>query len=93
MGVKFNVREEEKFSLVEFTVDIAPEELKSIAPPEVPPTKGVIISGRVPICLYAALSYHYNSTLWVATYEPRFGGAVVVESHSREATIGDVIPV
>lgn len=48
--------------------------------------------GRGPIWLYGFLVHFYHPTVWVATYDPRLGGAVVVESHSPGVEPGDVIP-
>jgi CRISPR-associated protein Csx3 len=53
--------------------------------------KGVVITGRGPIWLYATLTHLCHSFVWVATYDPRIG-AIVVQSHSKEVSVGDVIP-
>jgi len=93
--VNFNVSERADFTLVEFTLDgpISPDILHTLTPPQVDATKGVVISGRGPIWLYAYLTHYYHYTLWVATYDPRLGGAVVVQSHTPSKREGDVIPV
>jgi len=52
--------------------------------------KGIVISGRGPVWLYAYLVHLCHSFLWVATHDPRLG-YVVVESHSIEYKPGDVI--
>jgi CRISPR-associated protein Csx3 len=61
--------------------------------PEVPPHLGVVLSGRCPIPAYCAISHHYHPTAWVATFAPAAGGAVVVQSHKKGYSVGQVIPV
>ena len=94
MADKFSVKEHDAFILVEFELDppvITPEELKGITPPAVPVGNGVIISGRGPIWLYGAVIHHFHPASWVAVFDPRLGGGVVVESHIPEVQVGDVI--
>lgn len=75
----------------------SPEDLKSLRPPnpiaEDFAHKGVILSGRGPIWLFGFLVHFYHPTAWLATYDPRLQGAVVVESHSPAVEVGEVIPV
>nr|WP_235620306.1 CRISPR-associated ring nuclease Crn3/Csx3 [Prochlorothrix hollandica] len=54
---------------------------------------GVVISGRAPIWLYGYLVHELHPTAWVACYDPRLKGAVVVATHSRQTQIGAVLPV
>jgi len=91
-GIKFRTREEEEYTIVEFELPgpISPDALRKLDPPDVNPRKGVILSGRGPIWLYAFLAHHYHPVAWVATYDPRIG-AVVVESHIPGVEPGDVI--
>lgn len=56
-------------------------------------SKGIVISGRLPVWAYSALVHFYHPRPFVATFDPRLGGAVVVESHVRGINIGDVISV
>ncbi len=93
--MKFLVREFGEFTLVSFDTEgpIRPGVLKTLKPPAVNGRKGVILSGRGPIWLYGFLVHYYHPTVWVATYDPRLGGAVVVESHVPGVTPGDVIPL
>ena len=93
--VNFMTSERDTFTLVEFQSEdpISPKILREINPPEVNPTKGVVLSGRAPIWLYCYLVHRYHPTKFVATYDPRLGGAVVVESHSSQPRVGDVIKV
>ncbi|MBS1517937.1 MAG: CRISPR-associated protein Csx3 [Bacteroidetes bacterium] len=55
-------------------------------------TKGVVISGKAPVWLFAFLSHELHIAKWVATFDPRVG-AVVVQSHNISSPQkGDVIP-
>jgi|SRR5450759_1923790 len=81
----------------EFDEVITPAELKTINPPDVIKNgfahKGVVLSGRGPVWLYCFLTHFYHPTKFVATYDPRLQGAVVVESHGSQYKVGDIIPV
>jgi len=91
--VKFKLMEKEDYTILhlELEENIAPEVLKEIEPPKVNTTKGVILSGRAPIWLYCFLTHCYHPTKFVATYDPRLGGAVVVETHCLDYKVGEVI--
>lgn len=91
--VKFRVDEKEGYTIVSFELNnlIIPNILALIKPPRVKATKGVILSGRGPIWLYCYLTHHYHPTKFIATYDPRSDGAVVVESHTPEHKVGDII--
>ena len=91
--MEFKVSKKDTYTLIEFNIDkpITPDVLQDIKPPKVDTTKGVIISGRGPIWLYGYLIHHYHPALWVATFDPRLGGGVVVMSHTPEVSEGDVI--
>ena len=93
--MEFIVKEREEFTIVEFSIEevIAPEELSALVPPAVNGEKGVILSGRGPIWLYCYLVHYYHPTRFVATYDPRLGGAVVVESHTKDYKVGQIIPL
>ena len=84
-------------TLIEFEIDGGvcwPADLATLNPPEVDGTKGVVISGRGPVWLYAALAHHYHVTAWVGTFDPRLGGAVVTSRHSRTAPpVGTVVEI
>lgn len=68
-----------------------PEELRAIElPPGIDSTQGVVISGRGPIWLYGHLVHELHPTAWVACHDPR-KGAVVVATHTREVSIGQVL--
>ena len=96
MSVKFEVKERKDYTIMEFSIEggvITPDELRELQIPQANPRKGVIISGRGPLWLYGVLFHHYHPTRWVGCYDPRLGGAVVVQTHSPEVKIGDIIPV
>jgi CRISPR-associated protein Csx3 len=91
--IKFDVLEEEEYSIISFEIDgvLSPEDLAALTPPKVDGSKGVILSGRGPIWLYCFLTHFYHPTKFIATYDPRLGGAVIVETHSAEYAIGSVL--
>ncbi len=72
---------------------IEPAQLREVVLPEVDPRRGVIISGRGPVWLFATLAHKLHICPWVATYDPRIGGGVVVQSHVPSVREGDVIPL
>jgi len=73
---------------------IQPQDLGELRlPTGIDATGGVVISGRAPIWLYGYLVHELHPTAWVACYDPRFKGAVVVATHSRQTQIGAVLPV
>lgn len=72
---------------------IQPADLRCVKlPRELDPSQGVIITGRAPIWLYGFLVHECHHCKWVACYDPRFPGGVVVSSHAPEARVGQVIP-
>lgn len=55
--------------------------------------KGVLISGRGPIWLYAFLVHQCHTAVWIAVMDPRHG-AIVVEAHYPAApAVGSAIPL
>ncbi len=95
--IDFRLVKNDRFVIVEFILseNIGPDDLKALVPPnpikENFAQKGVILSGKGPIWLYGFLIHYYHATQWVATYDPRLGGAVVVESHVTDISAGDII--
>jgi CRISPR-associated protein Csx3 len=56
-------------------------------------TEGVVLSGRLPVWAFAALVHLFHPRPWVATFDPRLGGGVVVMSHDPNGpAVGDVVP-
>lgn len=71
---------------------IGPDTIGSLQlPPNIGCAKGVVISGRAPIWLYARLVHLYRDAPWVATFSPT-DGAIVVVSNSAKRRAGEVIP-
>ena len=54
---------------------------------------GVIISGRLPVWAFVSIAHLFHPAKWVATFDPRLGGAVVVATHVPDIQVGDVLPV
>ncbi len=57
--------------------------------PPLPPTEGVILSGKLPQWLWAALARAADA-LWTAVFQPQVHGAVVIRSRIPHPAIGDV---
>lgn len=95
-NIEFNVKKFQNFNMLEFIIKsgiIEPKDIKNISIPEISFNKGIIISGRGPIWLYCFLAHLLHPAKWVAVHDPRLGGGVVVESHTKEASIGDLIKI
>ncbi|MEM9153736.1 MAG: CRISPR-associated ring nuclease Crn3/Csx3 [Cyanobacteria bacterium P01_F01_bin.33] len=54
--------------------------------------QGVIIGGKGPVWLYGFLVHECHPAKWVGCYDPRLG-AVVVSTHCKEASVGQVLDV
>lgn len=61
--------------------------------PEAGGTEGIIISGRLPVWAYAAVTHYFHPRPFVATFEPRMGQGVVVSSHVPDLNVGDLVPL
>jgi len=55
--------------------------------------KGVVISGRLPIWAHSALAHLFHPARFIAHYDPRLRGAVIVATHSPDYKIGEVISI
>ena len=96
------VREVGNVLVVDVTIDggvMHPEELNQLAM-VVENTvgtkyygKGVIISGRLPVWAHSAIAHLFHPAKFVAHFDPRLGGGVVVASHDTNYRVGQVIPV
>lgn len=93
MSIRFEIVERSMYTIVHFELktNITSDILKDLKPPKVNGTKGVILSGRGPIWLYCYLIHYYHPTKFIATFDPRVGGAVVVESHVQNYEVGDIV--
>ncbi len=91
--INFTITEKDDLTVVEFDSEdiLTADDLRTLSPPEVKGSKGVVLSGRGPIWLYCCLAHFYHPTTFVATYDPRLEGAVVVESHCTGHFVGEVI--
>lgn len=62
--------------------------------PQISPQQGVIFSGKLPMWLQTSLALHYQQAAWVAFYEPRQNGAVVVATMiPDEVAVGELLPL
>jgi len=95
----FNIKQNNNFVLIEFELsrEISPSDLKNVLPQDPVKNKfsakSVVLSGRGPIWLYGYLIHFYHATKFVAVYDPRLEAAVVVESHTEEVKVGDLIKI
>lgn len=88
--------ESDAYTLVNIEIEngtAEPCDLKTMELPTVKGNKGVVLNGRAPIWVFGTLIHHFHATQWVATNDPRQGGAVVVESHVSGVSVGDIIPL
>ena len=69
------------------------EAIEAVASLPIDTTIGVVISHRGAIWLHSAIAHHFHVAAWVGHLDPRLGGAVVVQSHKRGFTVGDVISI
>ena len=96
----YTIKPNQEFTIVEIDLSKLPggvaeaSNLESYikSSPAVAYQKGVILSGRCPIWLMSALAHRYHVTRWVATFDPRLGGGVVISRHHKQApAIGAVV--
>jgi len=90
--VIFTIKEDNEYTLVSFEIPdiLTPEDLSVLFPPTVNGAKGVVLSGRGPIWLYCFLTHFYHPTKFIATYDPRLEGAVIVERHAPDYNVGSI---
>ncbi|HID88119.1 MAG TPA: hypothetical protein EYH27_04815 [Anaerolineales bacterium] len=89
-----SVRPLGEVSLVEFSLPDAYlniDEIETLRVPP-PPQKGLILSGRLPHWLWAALARVYDAP-WIAVLQPQLHGAVVVRSRRVSPPVGTVVPL
>jgi CRISPR-associated protein Csx3 len=74
---------------------ISPSQLPQLLKllPEAGGTEGVIVSGRLPVWAYAAICHHFHPRPFIATFEPRLGKGVVVQSHVEGLSVGDLVDI
>lgn len=98
--LKYNlVLQTEKIVLLEFelTKNLEPSDLINMNLPN-PVKEGfssklLILSGRGPIWLYGFMIHNFHPCKAIAIFDPRLEGAVIVESHTNEFIIGDVVKI
>lgn len=82
-------------SFIDIATNVAyldPYTTTSFTVPQVAVERGVILGGKLPLWLYAALARAYSGNARVACYQPQLAGAVVVHARQGHA-IGEVIRV
>lgn len=97
--LKYHLKRSDNITLFEFelTRNLEPNDLSSIKLPD-PVKEGigsslVILSGKGPIWLYAFMVHHFHPCKAVAIFDPRLEGGVVVESHTNEFKIGEIVKI
>jgi len=71
---------------------IRPSVIRSLAiPQQIDFNKGIVISGRAPIWLYAHLLRLCQNAPWVATFSPMDGAIVVASNSANGPQVGEVI--
>jgi CRISPR-associated protein Csx3 len=94
--ITITATENDNYTLVNIEIEggtCEPADLKTLVVPTVKGNKGVVLNGRAPIWVFGTLIHHFHATQWVATNDPRQGGAIIVESHKSGVAVGDVIPL
>ncbi len=96
--ISWNISAYEKFTLCNFSIAstgglLEPHSINRAKLPEgLEMSKGLILSGRGPIWLYGYLVHLSHTFAWIALYDPRLGGAVVIERHVKNApNLGEII--
>ena len=68
------------------------DELDQVSAPPAPAGVGVLLSGKLPLWLYASLALTYQRAPWLAVYHPALDGSVVVYSVDPRRPVGCVLP-
>lgn len=76
--------------LVDHYVDY--DELEQMTAPPVPDGVGVVLSGKLPLWLFASLAISYQAVPWLALYQPTSGGSVVIASSTGQPPLGTLWP-
>ena len=98
MGIDWKINEKENFTVLEFKIEgdgiLDPADLKEIKPPALKMHKGLILSGRGPVWLYAFLTHWAHPFAWVGIYDAHLSKAIVIERHVTNAPkLGDTIKI
>ena len=68
------------------------DELEQMTAPPVPDGVGVVLSGKLPLWLFASLAISYQAAPWLALYQPTSGGSVVIASSTGQPPLGTLWP-
>lgn len=97
MNIILKAIQHQGFSVVEIELpnqSCEPADLKSLELPDgLNHKEGLVLSGRAPVWLFAYLVHQAHIFKWVGTFDPRLGGAVVVETHGGDKQVGEVVEV
>ncbi len=67
-------------------------EAKGLPVPPLPPDQGVILSGKLPLWLWTALTLAYRNAPWIAIFQPQLDSqAIVIASQDESKSIGNLI--
>lgn len=99
--IEFKIERKENHNVLEFNLPssgvITPEDLQHLDPPDLIKedltSKAIVLSGRGPIWLYGCLVHYCHPCKAVAIFDPRLDAGVVIESHSKEYNVGDLINI
>ena len=97
--LKYNIKRLDKIVVFEFELsrNLEPSDLSTIKLPD-PARENmgpflVVLSGKGPIWLYGLMVHHFHPCKAIAIFDPRFDGGIVIESHSPEFKIGEVVKI
>ncbi|MBN1296258.1 CRISPR-associated protein Csx3 [bacterium] len=98
--IEWKMRVETAYTFLEFTLGSEPIRPTDLVEFDIPDDilnlrhRGLILSGRGPVWLYAHLVHRAHPFAWVAVFDPRLQGGVVVMNHCPDGPgVGTVIPV
>lgn len=74
------------FSIPSGVIDSA--KVADLPVPSVDEAQGMVLDGKLPNWLFAALVRHYRKAAWVAIYQPTLHGVVVVASRTAHVAVG-----
>ena len=94
---EINIDSKDNISNTTEPIILSPADLKAVLPPD-PISfgftgKGLVISGQGPIWLYGFLIHFYHPVKFVATHDNQQEYAVIVESHTPDYCVGDVLEI
>lgn len=101
-GLRWTLTEAPDFTLAAFEVVdpggvLIPSTIRDVALPPaviVRRDRGLVLSGRGPVWLYAYLTHLAHTYKWLGIGDPRLGGAVIVARHAPDAPeLGSVLPI